>query len=292
MTRATERIIVHPSTEAVAILVAVAHERLAADFANGTPSFDFEDPCWDIRALKDRSTNRAAPRLYFTRYGTTDELLPRQYAMVVKSWLILQRGSAAAMGPKLDSARMLWEAILKRRPGTAGRFRWKDLCTEDLSQAELLMRSRWKESTTYRCVINLVVFTEFLAARGLSRALYYRPQTSRVEDFNRHTIAGQKERRDRLPTDAALHGVANIYREHATEPRDRLRIAAVAILVVTGLRIGELLTMPVDCEVEEVRSGRPRYGLRYFREKSRGGAKMFAVRWLTATGAELARRGA
>jgi hypothetical protein len=185
---------------------------------------------------------------------------------------------------------MLWEAILKRRPGTADRFRWEDLCTEDLSQAELLMRSHWRESTTYKRVIGLVVFTEFLAARGLSRALYYKPQTARVEDFNRHTIAGQQERRDRLPTDAALNGVANIYREHATEPRDRLRIAAVAILVVTGLRIGELLTMPVDCEIEEVRSGRPRYGLRYFREKSRGGAKMFAVRWLTATGAELARR--
>ena len=290
MTRATKRSVVHACTESVAILVGLAHARLAADFANETPSFDFDDPCWDIRALKDRSTNRAAPRLYFTRYGTTDDPLPPQYAMVVKSWLILERGSAASMGPKLDSLRMLWEAILKRRPGAAGRFRWEDLCTEDLSQAELLMRCRWRESTTYKRVINLIVFTEFLAARGVTRTLYYRPQTPRVEDFNRHTIAGQQERRDRLPTDAALHGVANIYRDHATNPRDRLRIAAVAILVVTGLRIGELLTMPVDCEVEEVRSGRPRYGLRYFREKSRGGTKMFAVRWLTATGAELARR--
>jgi hypothetical protein len=290
MMRETERAIVHPIPKSVAVLVAMAQGRLAADFVNVTPAFDFEDPCWDIRALKDRSTNRATPRLYFTRYGTTDEPLPPQFAMVVKSWLILERGSAATMGPKLDSLRMLWEAILKRRSGAAGRFRWEELCTEDLSQAELLMRSRWRESTTYKRVVNLIVFTEFLAARGVTRTLYYRPQTPRVEDFNRHTIAGQKERRDRLPTDAALHGVANIYREHATEPRDRLRIAAVAILVVTGLRIGELLTMPVDCEVEEVRNGRPRYGLRYFREKSRGGAKMFAVRWLTATGAELARR--
>lgn len=194
------------------------------------------------------------------------------------------------MGPKLDSVRMLWEAILKRRPGAAGHFRWADLCAEDLSQAELLMRSCWRESTTYKRVVNIIVFTEFLAARGITPALYYRPQTPRVEDFNRHTIAGQQECHDRLPTDAVLHGLADIYREHATEPRDRLRIAGVAILVATGLRIGELLTMPVDCEVEEVRGDRPRYGLRYFREKSRGGAKMFAVRWLTATGAELARQ--
>src|SRR5687767_1992760 len=63
-----------------------------------------------------------------------------------------------------------------------------------------------------------------------------------------------------------------------------------AVLVVTGFRIGELLTLPLDCEVEEVRGGKPRYGLRYYKEKSRGGEKVFAVRWLTATGAELARK--
>jgi len=151
------------------------------------------------------------------------------------------------------------------------------------------MRTHWSESTSYKRVVNIIAFAEFLAARGITRALYYRPQTPRIEDFNRHTIAGQQERRDRLPTEAALLGLADIYRELATEPRDRLRIAAIAVLVVTGLRIGELLTMPADCEVEEVRGGKPRYGLRYFREKSRGGARMFAVRWLTGTGADLAR---
>jgi hypothetical protein len=272
---------------AFAVLVATARERFAVGFASA--GFDFDDPCWDIRALKDRSANSASPRLYFTRHGKTDDPLPPDFALAVKSWLILEYGSAVNMGPRLASVRMLWEAMLLRRQRAASRFRWEDLCSEDLSQAELLMRTHWSESTIYKRVINIIGFAEFLAARGINRALYYRPQTPRIEDFNRHTIAGQQERRDRLPTEAALLGLADIYRELATEPRDRLRIAAVAILVVTGLRIGELVTMPADCEVEEVRGGKPRYGLRYFREKSRGGARMFAVRWLTATGAELAR---
>ena len=123
----------------------------------------------------------------------------------------------------------------------------------------------------------------------LPNAVLYTPQTPRVEDFNRHTIAGQEARWDRLPSDAALNGLADIYRQHATEPRDRLRAAALAILVVTGLRISELLTLPMDCEVEEVRAAKPRYGLRYYKEKARGAERMFAVRWLTQTGAELAR---
>jgi len=154
----------------------------------------------------------------------------------------------------------------------------------------LLMRASWSDSTTYKLIVSLLVFARFLAARGVCRPLYYTPQTPRVEDFNRHTISGQQERRDRLPTAAALHGIADIYREHAKEPADRLRVAAVAILVVTGFRIGELLTLPLDCEVEEVRGGIARYGIRYYKEKARGAEKMFAVRWLTATGAELARK--
>jgi len=208
----------------------------------------------------------------------------------MKSWIILDRRSAGNMSRRSEAARMLWEAILVRRGGQPGDFRWESLSEEDLSQTELMIRSHWSASTTYRLIVSLLVFTRFLAARGICRSLYYTPQTPRVEDFNRHTIAGQQARRDRLPTDAALEGLADIYRQHATEERDRLRAAALAILVVTGFRIGELLTLPVDCEVEEGRTGKPRYGLRYYKEKARGGEKMCAVRWLTPIGAQLARR--
>src|SRR5260370_29665826 len=104
------------------------------------------------------------------------------------------------------------------------------------------MRASWGESTTYKLIVSLVVFTRFLAARGICRPLYYTPQTPRVEDFNRHTISGQQERRDRLPTDAALQGIADLYREHAKEPTDPLRAAAPAILLVTGVRVGRSVT--------------------------------------------------
>ena len=208
----------------------------------------------------------------------------------MKSWIILDRRSVGNMGRRSDAARILWDAIQRRRKRKPEDFSWQSFSEEDLSQAELLMRASWSESTTYKLIVSLLVFTRFLAARGVCRPLYYTPQTPRVEDFNRHTISGQQERRDRLPTDAALQGIADIYREHAVEPADRLRAAAVAILVVTGFRIGELLTLPLDCEVEEVRGGKPRYGIRYYKEKARGAEKMFAVRWLTATGAALARQ--
>jgi hypothetical protein len=101
------------------------------------------------------------------------------------------------MGLRLAGGRILWEAILTRRSGEPATFRWQTLSEEDLSQAELLMRAHWSQSTTYKHMMSLLVFTRFLASRNLCRPIYYTAQTPRVEDFNRHTIAGQQARRDR-----------------------------------------------------------------------------------------------
>ncbi|HVH87432.1 MAG TPA: hypothetical protein VM912_11960 [Terriglobales bacterium] len=274
------------SGAAVRKLVLVAREKFTADFGADPEMFD--SSFWDVSCLKDRAFNRTNRNVYFTRHDTNDQPLPADFSRVVKSWLILDRRSPGNMGLRLATVRILWEAILTRRGGDPAAFRWQTLSEEDLSQAELLMRVHWAESTTYKRMMSLLVFTRFLASRNLCRPLYYTTQTPRVEDFNRHTIAGQQARRDRLPSEAVLNGLADIYREHAVEPRDKLRAAALAILVVTGFRIGELLTLPLDCEVREKRGGQIRYGIRYYREKIRGGARLFAVRWLTPIGAELA----
>ncbi len=274
------------SSIAMRKLLLIAREKFAADF--GADPAMFDSSFWDVSCFRDRAFNRTNRHVYFTRYGSNDQPLPPDYSGVVKSWLILDRRTPGNMGLRLAGARILWEAILARRGGDPEAFRWPALSEEDLSQAELLMRVHWAESTTYKRMMSLLVFVRFLASRSLCRPLYYTAQTPRVEDFNRHTIAGQEARRDRLPTEAVLNGLADIYREYAVEPRDKLRAAALAILVVTGFRIGELLTLPLDCEVRETSGGQPRYGLRYLREKSRGGRRLLAVRWLTPIGAALA----
>ena len=274
------------SSIAMRKLILIAREKFAADFCADPKVFD--SSFWDVSCFRDRAFNRTNRHVYFTRHGTNDQPLPADYSGVVKSWLVLDRRTPGNMGLRLAGARILWEAILTRRGGDPEAFRWTALSEEDLSQAELLMRVHWAESTTYKRMMSLLVFTRFLTSRNLCRPLYYTAQTPRVEDFNRHTIAGQQARRDRLPTEAVLNGLADIYREHAVEPRDKLRAAALAILVVTGFRIGELLTLPLDCELRETSGGQPRFGLRYYREKSRGGRRLLAVRWLTPIGAALA----
>jgi len=193
------------------------------------------------------------------------------------------------MKQKIAAARILWEVLLERCHRRPEDFNWHSLCLEDFCQAELLMLTLVSEATTYGLVNCLLGLSEFLHGRGICQPLHFTPQTRCPDSASGYIFVEQERGAKKLPSQKALQGLADIYHKHATEPPDRLRIAALAILVVTGFRIGELVTLPVNCEIEEERNGKHRYGLQYYKEKSRGGAKKLAVRWLTPIGAELAR---
>lgn len=272
--------------ETIQKLVALGRSQFEADLGQTGQSFD--DMVWDVTALAARACNGAI-RLYFTQYGTSDEPFPSGYAEVIKSWVLLARkGSAADMGNNLAAARILWEVARQRYRDSSEEFNWRKLCEEDLRQAESLMMNRWALSTAHKIGHRLIRLAQFLAARQICRPLYYTLQTPRPSDFNNHTLAGQAARRAKIPSLNALNGLADIYRELAAEPSDRFLAAAIALLVVTGFRAGELVTLPEDCEVYEQHDGQTAYGVRYYKEKSKGGRKMLAVRWLTPLQAELA----
>lgn len=276
-----------PSSEAFLRLMSQGKQTFKLVFPEAKHSFD--SIAGNVQHLRDRSTTGSNANLYFTQTGTTDVPLPTRYAQVVKSWLISEYklGPRSAVHP-LGTARILWDAILARRNGEPKNFHWDNLCDEDLNQAEILMRERWGQNTTYKCTSHLLSLARFAARKALSRQLYYVPQTPRVEDSNRHTIAGREERKAKLPSKNSLHGLAEIYRL-AIDPPDQLLSSAIAITAAAGFRVGELLTLPYDCEVNEERAGKPRYGRRYYKEKSRGDERLFAMRWLTPIQAELAR---
>ena len=274
-------------TDAVMLLIQTGHDRFAADLS--ATGQDFEANTWDVTALARHLTRSRHVYLHFVRYHHSSEPLPPVYTEVVKSWLLVTRAaSVETLRGHLLAARVLWEALLTRRGGRGMDFRWSSLCAADLDAAENLMRQHWAASTVHKSVTHLLKLVTFLAARGVCPPVRYTPQTPRQRDLNNHTLAGQEARRDKLPSQRSLEGLADLYANPSLDAPDRLRLAAIALLVVTGLRAGELLTLPLDCEVHEWRDGKTSYGLRYHSGKAGMTKPAQTVRWLSPIQAELA----
>ena len=278
----TERSV--PGLSALQQLVTLGRQRFAKRF----PGQDFEASVWDVSSLMERSHWRKRTNLYFTRHQTTDQPLPDSYAAAVKSWIILESRTVTNMKQRATAARCLWEVLLRRYGAEPHAFQWHQLCTEDLAQTELLMAERWQLSSTRETIRFVIALTEFLAARGLCRRLYFTPQTPSREDIRDYTLEGQESSRGKLPSSQSIAGLATIYR-FAPEPKDQLRAAILALLLATGLRVGEVLTLPLDCEVEAVQADKVVYGLRYYREKVSHAENRYDIRYLSPKQAELAR---
>lgn len=78
-----------------------------------------------------------------------------------------------------------------------------------------------------------------------------------------------QERERKLPGQEALNEIASIF-QTATEPRDQITTAVVAILLSGASRIHELLLRPAEIEVYQgQKDGKPAYGLRW--ENGKGG---------------------
>jgi hypothetical protein len=255
------------------------------------PDGDFDAPIWDIRHLRISKHKSSNSRLHFTRYGSEVDALPPHFADIIKAHLLLNRCAAGTMAHRVDIARMLWEAVV-HRSGNSDTFDWSLLTEDDLLRTEQVMLSHWRPSTAYKRCTQLQFIMRGLAAApggGIVRPMDVAFATPRSDDSERYTLDGQAERMKRLPSDGAIHAVGDIYAGHAKEPRDRLIACILAMMLATAFRIGEVLTLPLDCLCSEGSGAKRRWGVRYHKEKSRGGQKQLAVRWMTPKQAELAK---
>jgi hypothetical protein len=256
------------------------------------PAHDFAAPVWEIRHLWVSQHKQSNARVCFTRYGSRSDPLPARFAEVVKALCVRELQSASTVRFQVEAARLLWQALERRLGAEAERFAWRSLSAEDLRAAEREMLRHWSASTTYRHCIVLQGMIARLSAPGVGLvppiAVAFR--TPRPESLERFTLAGQEARREKLPSEEAIAGVADLYARHAREPADRLLAGILALLVATGLRIGEVLTLPRDCLVTEGQGRERVWGMRYHKEKSAGRQKALATYWLTVQQARLARR--
>jgi integrase len=252
--------------------------------------FPFEAPSWDIRPLRTSQHKKTNSWIYFTLHSSNVDPLPPRFSNVVKAYILLNKGASATMILRADIARLLWEAV-RPRFGEADAFDWGQLTEDDLLRTEQVMLIHWSQSTTYKRCTQLQYMMRALAAvrgGGIVRPMEVAFTTPRTDDSERYTLDGQVERMKRMPSDEAIRAVADIYARYAKEPADRLIACILAVMMATGLRIGETLTLPLDSICSEGAGAKKRWGIRYHKEKLQGGQKQLAVRWMTPKQVELA----
>jgi hypothetical protein len=265
-------------------------EEARSIFANKFPSGEFDACSWDIRHLRSSQHKKTNARVYFTRHGSTTDPLPSQFSNVVKAFLLLTNSSGGTMPLRVDAARMLWKAIETRLK--AEEFSWSLLTVEDLLAAEQQMLLSWGAGATNKRCTMLQRMIDSLAAApygAIVPPLDAPFRTPRQEDSERYTLDGQAERQAKLPPEEAIYAIGQMFAGQVTSPEERLILCALALLLATAFRVGEVLTLPFDCEVVDGSGTDLKYGIRFYKEKSPGGEKQLATRWLTPAQAELAR---
>jgi len=280
-----------PARRDAIVAVSKLLARAEAVFGERFPEADFafRDPVWNVRSLETRRHQRANGRAYFTLDGSLIVPLPAAFADILKAACLVDLRSKGRFLCTVNAGRILWDAILPRLREDVSRFAWRDVTEADFLAAELRMLSRWAPTSIYSSCGALRRLADVLAGAGVMRSMRIRFRTQRPDPAGHYTLAGKKAYDARLPSREAILGVADIYARLAVDPNDRLIACVLAVLTATSFRIGEALTIPVDCLVSDGVKSMRRWGVRFSKEKSGGRRRVLETRWLTPAQAELAR---
>jgi integrase len=282
------------------------------------PGQDFDAQLWNVVHLRERQNANQLVSFGFTTITSTvtkrhstrpEDALPPYFAEVVKSWMVILSDVALTTNDtRLYAARHFWHFLSVQRGADIASFRWGDLCENDMLAFEQFLlsgRASRKKSLSQSTVLLIIKKTQclsdFLACHGICRSIDYIPQTQPPRLTATRQLEGKRLAAElKLPGPGVLDAVAGIYHRLTTAPEEEVSewvlifISGVAILMLTGLRIGELVTLPYNCEVEEKR---PKvnpadpdsywYGIRYWAEKR--GRKAPRIKWISPTAEPIVR---
>jgi hypothetical protein len=265
---------------------------------------DWDRPDWDITAHVEERRGKAGRRsvLYFTTHenGTAKSMagrvpLSEPFAAFMKAMVRLsQDGRPQSMDPLsrlINASRDLHDLLADR--GHDPVF----LLTSDFDQAARLVAKRAEASTSYRLGVALQTIASWVDRRGLSKVtIGWKNPFERVAHETTRMGSENERQAAKLPSDEMLDALPVLARK-VKEPSDVIRMALIKLLHCAPWRIGEVLSLRVDCEVEREKmdgdgpvldaDGRRvmRYGISYQMEKS----GEFDIKWIPTAMVDVAR---
>lgn len=148
-----------------------------------------------------------------------------------------------------------------------------------LDEAVRIAADKYSAGLAYHVGREVQNIAQFLNEKKLIAAHVndWKSPVKRPNDRRNTGVLGQKAIDEKLPSDKAIMAMAEIFANNPKDPRAIFVSSAWALLMGTGFRIGELLDLTIDAEVEQRRDdGELRYGLRYGGQKGWGSD----IRWV------------
>lgn len=244
---------------------------------------------WDFtRADETRSEEEYAVTFAMPPGEAGPAMVP-QFADVLRAFLVAQNFNSHNRGQHANAARHLWAAMIERMP--ADSFEWISVERDDIERAE----ARAAHNVTGQKLARLI---DWLVSVGIVDAPGFVAKERRAA--GPATDPARDGRLHRLPSRRAVTAVAELYHRRNEVRRDgtpvmdhldRILVCATGLLMLTGLRAQELLTLPDDCLRQENFRGEPRWGLHFWKFKGHRKQRRrreLLVRWLSPLAAELA----
>ena len=139
-----------------------------------------------------------------------------------------------------------------------------------LDEAAIVARKHYSAPARYHVGRNLADIARFVSARRLVPVdvSTWKSPLKRPSSVRRTGDAGQREIASKLPSQAGLHAMAEMFANDPDDPIARFISAVWALLMTAPWRISEVLRLHVDAEHEEKDDrGVVSYGLRYYGSK-------------------------
>lgn len=150
-----------------------------------------------------------------------------------------------------------------------------------------IARENYAANTAYQAGKQLEKMSKFLVNHHM--LISYLEWASPISRPMGGVRTGEKARRQRekkLPSESAVNAIAEIFSSGPIEDRDIFATSVSAMLLCAPCRIDEILSLPVDCEVEESkRNGEVAYGWRFIAGKGYGAQ----IKWIPDVMVDLAK---
>ncbi|SIS60255.1 hypothetical protein SAMN05421759_101703 [Roseivivax lentus] len=212
-------------------------EALPRQMARAPSWLDPNADTWNVAPLHRRSDKKIWT-LDFTRVSHPElQAVARAHAV----WSIVER----QLGPQSLSASLYVFAHLGQRLGARP---LQTLRTEDFHAVEQDIVSHYAERTSARMCADLQRVAAWLT-RQTGLRLDYRSMRRAPAAHGRE--ATDDGRAAKLLPDSVIADLLNARHLPDLPDRDRFYLSAIAISVATGFRLGELLTLPSDCLIQD-----------------------------------------